>query len=99
MSLADQNPESIRKVSSPLEPARRSQATSSSTNRAMPRAVLAAPYLCGASRSMVGEDGQGTRTSPLLGMGGCACQRPALSGCSNPPGGGSGDKMLDWGSG
>jgi hypothetical protein len=27
--------------------------------------------------------------------GACACQRPALSGCSNPPPGGSGDKMLD----
>jgi hypothetical protein len=49
---------------------------------------------------MVGEDGQGTGPPPqLLGMGGCACQRPSLSGCSNPPAGGSGDKMLDWGSG
>jgi hypothetical protein len=43
MSLADQNPESIRKVSSPLAPARRSRATSSSMKRAMPWAVLAAP--------------------------------------------------------
>jgi hypothetical protein len=43
MSLADQNPESARKVSSPLAPARRKRATSSSTNRAMPRAVLALP--------------------------------------------------------
>jgi hypothetical protein len=31
--------------------------------------------------------------------GACACQRPALSGCSNPPPGRSGDKMLDWGPG
>jgi hypothetical protein len=43
MSLADQNPESIRKVSSPLAPARRSRATSSSQNRTIPRAVLAEP--------------------------------------------------------
>jgi hypothetical protein len=42
MSLADQ-PESIRKVSSPLAPARRRRAMSSSQNRRMPRAVLAAP--------------------------------------------------------
>jgi hypothetical protein len=28
-----------------------------------------------------------------------ACQRPSLSGCSNPSAGGSGDKLLDWGSG
>ena len=50
MSLADQNPESIRTVSSPLRtvsspraPARRSRATSSSTNRTTPRAVFAEP--------------------------------------------------------
>jgi hypothetical protein len=43
MVLADQNPESIRMVSSPLAPARRTRATSSSTNRAAPRAVLARP--------------------------------------------------------
>jgi putative transposase len=55
------------------------------------------PYLCRASRSMVGEDSQSTRPPPrLLGMGGCACQRPSLSRCSNPSAGGSGDKMLDW---
>jgi hypothetical protein len=49
---------------------------------------------------MVGEDGQGIGPPPRCwGWGGCACQRPSLSGCSNPPAGGSGDKMLDWGSG
>jgi hypothetical protein len=43
MVLADQNPESIRMVSSPLAPARRTRAASSSTNLAVPRAVLARP--------------------------------------------------------
>jgi hypothetical protein len=41
--LADQNPESIRMVSSPDAPARRTRPASSSTNRAAPRAVLARP--------------------------------------------------------
>ena len=43
MSLADQNPESIRMVSSPLAYARCSRAISSSTNRTIPRAVFAEP--------------------------------------------------------
>jgi hypothetical protein len=43
MVVADQNPESARMVSSPLAPARRTRAASSSTNRAAPRALLARP--------------------------------------------------------
>jgi hypothetical protein len=41
--LGRPDPESARKVSSPLAPARRSRAISSSTNRRGPRAVLAEP--------------------------------------------------------
>ena len=67
----------------------------------MTRTATRLPYLCGASRSMVGEDDQGTGPTSLDPgsgtTGGCACQRPALSGCSNPPPGGSGDKMLNGG--
>jgi hypothetical protein len=52
---------------------------------------------------MVGEDDQGTGPTSLdpgsRTTGACACQRPALSGCSNPPPGGSGDKMLNGGTG
>jgi hypothetical protein len=43
MVLADQKPESMRMVSSPVAPARRTRAASSSTNLAVPRAVLARP--------------------------------------------------------
>jgi hypothetical protein len=43
MVPCDQNPESMRMVSSPDAPARRTRAASSSTKRAVPRAVLARP--------------------------------------------------------
>ena len=43
MVVFDQNPESKRMTSSPVAPARRSRATSSSTNRLVPRWVLADP--------------------------------------------------------
>ena len=43
MVLADQNPESMRMVSSPVAPARRTRPATSSTKRAAPRAVLARP--------------------------------------------------------
>src|SRR5919106_2156203 len=46
MVLADQDPESARMVSSPVAPARRTRAASSSTNLAVPRAVLARPVRC-----------------------------------------------------
>jgi hypothetical protein len=46
MVLADQKPESARMVSSPLAPARRTRAANSSTNLAVPRAVLARPVRC-----------------------------------------------------
>jgi hypothetical protein len=40
---ADQNPESAQKISSPVAPARRTRPMVSSTNRGIPRAVLALP--------------------------------------------------------
>jgi hypothetical protein len=43
MVLADQDPESARRVSSPDAPARRPRSASSSTNLVVPRAVLARP--------------------------------------------------------
>jgi hypothetical protein len=43
MVLADQKPESMRMVSSPLAPARRTRPATSSTNLVVPRAVLARP--------------------------------------------------------
>jgi hypothetical protein len=51
MVLADQKPESARMVSSPLAPARRTRAASSSTKRAVPRAVLARPVRWRACRT------------------------------------------------
>jgi hypothetical protein len=43
MVAFDQKPESKRMISSPLAPARRTRATTSSTKRTAPRWVLAAP--------------------------------------------------------
>ena len=50
MVALDQKPESKRMTISPLAPARRARATSSSTKRLVPRAVLAEPFLMRAWR-------------------------------------------------
>src|SRR5829696_1098587 len=81
--LADQNPESIRMVSSPDAPARRTRPASSSTNRAAPRAVLAAP--CAGGRATPRRYQHGWQQAG--GSRGCGCSRRRRPACgSRAPG-------------
>src|SRR5919109_1921250 len=68
-TLADQNPESARKMIGPFAPARRTRPAVSSTKRGAPRAVLALPV-----RWRVGG------TSPVSARGASSGWEPGLRG-------------------